>query len=50
MIRMGQWFVDRVSNSSQSYLSRKAGWTIVASVEEKAPVALDIVSLAAAGH
>ena len=35
VLRMGRWSDDRVSNGSQSYLSRKAAWRIVASGEKK---------------
>ena len=39
VIMIGRWSDYRVSSGSQSYLSRKAAWTIVTSGEEKAPVA-----------
>ena len=39
MIGIGRWSDERVSSGSQSYLSRKAAWTIVTSGEENEPVA-----------
>ena len=36
---MGQWSGGRVSSGFQSYLSRKAAWTIIYSGEEKVPLA-----------
>ena len=49
VIRMGRWSVDMVSSGSQSYLSRKAAWTMITS-EEKAPHLLDCVLWTAPGH